>query len=113
MHCHPRPCPISPSPQVLKVGFGLSGDLSKLAGSWPGSRCWQEVGPTLDLLPLWVAAGLRAKVGTSDMPCMVCCVAGWLVQQHMLWDACSATAPSWPIQSTCCRAEQDSLQCIH
>lgn len=65
MHCHPRPCPISPSPQVLKVGFGLSGDLSKLAGSWPGSRCWQEVGPTLDLLPLWVAAGLRAKVGAG------------------------------------------------
>ncbi|WIA30602.1 hypothetical protein OEZ86_000682 [Tetradesmus obliquus] len=58
--------PIFESPEVLKLGFGLTGDLAKLAGSWPEVQAFKVVAGVLDLRPLWVAYGVanRQKGGS-------------------------------------------------
>lgn len=53
--------PLLSSSHVLKLGFEVSGDLSKLAGSWPAVSCFRQVLEVLDLRPVWVAYGLAAK----------------------------------------------------
>ncbi|KAF6257473.1 hypothetical protein COO60DRAFT_1701845 [Scenedesmus sp. NREL 46B-D3] len=53
--------PLFASPEVLKLGFGLAGDLAKLAGSWPDVQAFRVVAGVLDLRPLWVAYGVATK----------------------------------------------------
>eukprot|EP00882_Tetradesmus_deserticola_P017458 GHRQ01018700.1.p1 GENE.GHRQ01018700.1~~GHRQ01018700.1.p1 ORF type:complete len:158 (+),score=41.33 GHRQ01018700.1:308-781(+) len=53
--------PLFDSPEVLKLGFGLAGDLAKLAGSWPDVQAFREVAGVLDLRPLWVAYGVASR----------------------------------------------------
>lgn len=64
--------PIFESPEVLKLGFGLTGDLAKLAGSWPEVQAFKVVAGVLDLRPLWVAYGVanRQKVGGCLCRCI-------------------------------------------
>jgi hypothetical protein len=49
------------SSAVLKLGFGLTGDLAKLAGSWPDVQAFKVVAGVLDLRPLWVAYGMANR----------------------------------------------------
>lgn len=53
--------PLLSSSHALKLGFEVSGDISKLAGSWPAVSCFRQVVDVLDLRPIWVAYGLAAK----------------------------------------------------
>lgn len=53
--------PLLSDAAVLKLGFEVAGDLSKLAGSWPGLSCFRSVDGVLDLRPVWVAYGLAAR----------------------------------------------------
>jgi hypothetical protein len=53
--------PLFESVGVLKLGFGLTGDLAKLAGSWPDVQAFRVVAGVLDLRPLWVAYGVANK----------------------------------------------------
>lgn len=53
--------PLLCSSSVLKLGFEVSGDISKLAGSWPAVSCFRQVVGVLDLRPVWVAYGLATK----------------------------------------------------
>jgi len=53
--------PLLSGASVLKVGFEVAGDLSKLAGSWPGVQAFRQVVGVLDLRPLWVAYGVANK----------------------------------------------------
>lgn len=53
--------PLLCSSSVLKLGFEVSGDISKLAGSWPAMSCFRQVVSVLDLRPVWVAYGLATK----------------------------------------------------
>jgi hypothetical protein len=61
--------PLFESTEVLKLGFGLTGDLAKLAGSWPDVQTFRVVAGVLDLRPLWVAYGManRRQVGESQV----------------------------------------------
>lgn len=54
-------CPLFSSSDVLKLGFELHGDLSKLAGSWPAVAAFRAVAGVLDLRPLWIAYGLATR----------------------------------------------------
>ncbi|KAI8465202.1 MAG: ribonuclease H-like domain-containing protein [Monoraphidium minutum] len=53
--------PLLESETILKLGFELSGDLSKLAGSWPAVAAFARANAVLDLRPLWVAYGLKQR----------------------------------------------------
>jgi hypothetical protein len=73
--------PLFESSEVLKLGFGLTGDLAKLAGSWPDVQAFRVVAGVLDLRPLWVAYGMatRRQVRGLQPHCDVCtrqCI-GW------------------------------------
>ena len=49
------------SPVIPKIGLELTGDLSKLAGSYPGSAAFQQVLAILDLQKVWVK--MQARLG--------------------------------------------------
>lgn len=72
--------PLLGSSTVLKLGFEVSGDINKLAGSWPCISCFREVDGVLDLRPVWVAYGLatRHQVRTEGQPVSRGCAAQWV-----------------------------------
>lgn len=54
--------PLLADAAVLKLGFEVAGDLSKLSGSWPGLSCFRQVDGVLDLRPLWVATKHQVRL---------------------------------------------------
>lgn len=59
--CSPLPFPLQ---DTLKVGFELTGDLGKLAASYPALTAFQRVESVLELRYMWVAH-LQSRPGTS------------------------------------------------
>lgn len=53
-----------PLQDTLKVGFELTGDLGKLAASYPALTAFQRVESVLELRYMWVAH-LQSRPGTS------------------------------------------------
>jgi hypothetical protein len=66
--------PMFESSEVLKLGFGLTGDLAKLAGSWPDVQAFRVVAGVLDLRPLWVAYGMANRRQVRDFAAGLPCV---------------------------------------
>lgn len=54
---------------LLKLGFEVAGDLSKLASSWPSVPAFRVVAGVLDLRPLFVAYGLAARLQVCGGSC--------------------------------------------
>jgi hypothetical protein len=81
--------PLMASAAVLKLGVEVSGDLAKLAGSWPGVSGWQHVHSVLDLRPLWVAYGQAAKLQVRAAYMALCL--RHLAEHFVIWLAAHAS----------------------
>lgn len=81
--------PLLGSSTVLKLGFEVSGDINKLAGSWPSISCFRQVAGVLDLRPVWVAYGLatRHQVRTETNLLTAGCAAQW--EGYVCWSGCA------------------------
>lgn len=53
--------PLFASSETLKLGFAVSGDVAKLANSWPQIQAFQHVAGVLDLKTLWIAYGISTR----------------------------------------------------